>query len=105
MIAEYNAEILRRRARAEGDSIQIRSEGAADGLRIRAIGQARDQKTICKTLTPDDLRFTLHDSENMKVILLPDKLNVPILINTGSDSHRPQNQDALPPGERSLSSR
>ncbi|HXC66327.1 MAG TPA: hypothetical protein VN638_02845 [Nitrospiraceae bacterium] len=105
MIAENNAEIARQRVRAEGDSIRIRSKGEAEGLRIRVIGQAKWQKTVRITLTPDYLRFNLCDSENSKFVLLPDKLNVPILINPGSDTHRPPNQDAPSPGERSLSSR
>ncbi len=85
IIAEKDAEIMRRRARGEGDSIRIRSEGEAEGLKIRASGQAKAQETIAKTLTPEYLRFKLYDSENSKFVLLPDKLNVPILINPGTD--------------------
>jgi regulator of protease activity HflC (stomatin/prohibitin superfamily) len=89
-IASKDAEIARTRAKGEGDSIRIRAEGEAEGLRIRAIGQAKAQETIAKTLTPDYLRFKLYDSQNSKFVLLPDKLNVPILINPGSDqSHQP----------------
>ena len=83
MIAEDNAEIARRRVRAEGDSIRIQSEGKAGGLRTRVIGQAKWQKSVSMTLTPDYLRFNLCDSENSKFVLLPDKLNVPRQKNHG----------------------
>src|SRR6476659_3434513 len=76
VIADRDAEIMRRRAKGEGDSVRIRSEGEAEGLRIRAIGQAKAKETIAKTLTPDYLRFKLYDSQNSKFVLLPDKLNV-----------------------------
>ena len=85
VIADRDAEIMRRRAKGEGDSIRIRAEGEAEGLRIRSTGQAKAQETIGKTLTPDYLRFKLYDSQNSKFVLLPDKLNVPILINPGAD--------------------
>jgi len=84
-IASKDADIARTRAKGEGDSIRIRSEGEAEGLRIRAIGQAKAQETITKTLTPDYLRYKLYDSPNSKLVLLPDKLSVPILVNPGSD--------------------
>jgi prohibitin 1 len=84
-IASKDAEIARTRAKGEGDSIRIRSEGEAEGLRIRAIGQAKAQETITKTLTPDYLRYKLYDSPNSKLVLLPDKLNVPILVSPGQD--------------------
>ena len=88
-IASKDAEIARTRAKGEGDSIRIRAEGEAEGLRIRAIGQAKAQETITKTLTPDYLRYKLYDSPNSKLVLLPDKLNVPILVNPGQDqSHQ-----------------
>jgi regulator of protease activity HflC (stomatin/prohibitin superfamily) len=85
VIADRDAEIMRKRAKGEGDAIQIRSEGEAEGLRIRASGQAKAQETIAKTLTPDYLRFKLYDSQNSKFVLMPDKLNVPVLINPGTD--------------------
>ena len=85
IIAEKDAEIMRRRARGEGDAIRIRSEGEAEGQKIRAAGQAKAQETISKTLTPDYLRFKLYDSANSKFVLLPDKLNVPVLISPGTD--------------------
>ncbi|MDF0652692.1 MAG: peptidase [Nitrospira sp. LK265] len=85
IIAEKDAEIARRRAKGEGDSIRIRAEGEAEGLRIRSVGQAKAQEAITKTLTPEYLRFKLYDSPNSKFVLLPDKLNVPILINPGTD--------------------
>lgn len=88
-IASKDAEIARTRAKGEGDSIRIRAEGEAEGLRIRAIGQAKAQETITKTLTPDYLRYKLYESPNSKMVLLPDKLNVPILVNPGADqSHQ-----------------
>jgi regulator of protease activity HflC (stomatin/prohibitin superfamily) len=85
IIAEKDAEIMRRRAKGEGDSVRIRAEGEAEGLKIRAAGQAKAQETITKTLTPDYLRFKLYDNSNSKFVLLPDKLNVPVIINPGSD--------------------
>ena len=84
-IASKDAEIMRTRAKGEGDSIRIRSEGEAEGLRIRSIGQAKAQETITKTLTAEYLRYKLYDSPNSKLVLLPDKLSVPILVNPGSD--------------------
>lgn len=85
IIAEKDAEIARRRAKGEGDSIRIRSEGEAEGLKIQASGQTKAQETIARTLTPEYLRFKLYDSSNSKFVLLPDKLNVPVLINPGTD--------------------
>ncbi|MFO0698169.1 MAG: prohibitin family protein [Nitrospira sp.] len=94
IIADRDAEIMRRRARGEGDSVRIRSEGEAEGLKIRAAGQAKAQETIAKTLTQEYLRFKLYDSTNSKFVLLPDKLNVPVLINTGTEraSHPPHEE-------------
>ncbi len=86
VIADRDAEIMRRRAKGEGDAIRIRSDGEAEGLRIRAAGQAKAQETIAKTLTADYLRFKLYDSQNSKFVLLPDKLNVPVLINPGTET-------------------
>jgi regulator of protease activity HflC (stomatin/prohibitin superfamily) len=86
VIAEKDAEIARRRARGEGDAIRIRSEGEAEGVRIRAAGQAKAQDIIAKTITPEYLQFKLYDSHNAKFVLLPDKLNVPILINPGMET-------------------
>src|SRR5215831_2966652 len=83
VIAAKDAEIARTRAKGEGDAIRIRAEGEAEGLRIRALGQAKAQDTIAKTLTPDYLRFKLYDSPNAKLVLLPDQLKVPILLNPG----------------------
>jgi regulator of protease activity HflC (stomatin/prohibitin superfamily) len=105
VIADRDAEIMRRRARGEGDSIRIRSEGEAEGLRIRAAGQAKAQETIAKTLTPEFLRFKLYDSQNAKFVLLPDKLNVPIIVNPGSDGPRQLSQEMAPRGDQDLSSR
>lgn len=105
IIAEKDAEIARRRAKGEGDSIRIRSEGEAEGLKIRAAGQAKAQETIAQTLTQDYLRFKLYDSPNAKMVLLPDKLNVPILINSGFDQSRTLPQEGLGRGEEMLSGR
>jgi regulator of protease activity HflC (stomatin/prohibitin superfamily) len=88
-IAAKDAEIMRTRARGEGDSIRIRSEGEAEGLRIRANGQAKAQEAIAKTLTPEYLRFKLYDSPNAKLVLLPDKLQVPLVINPGTPTSGP----------------
>jgi regulator of protease activity HflC (stomatin/prohibitin superfamily) len=98
IIAEKDAEIARRRARGEGDAIRIRSEGEAEGLKIRAAGQAKAQETIAKTLTADYLRFKLYDSTNSKFVLLPDKLNVPLLINPGYDHSTASSPDDVRPG-------
>ena len=81
VIASKNADIARTRAQGEGDAIRIRSEGEAEGVKIRAAGQAKAQETISKTLTPDYLRYKLYDSQNSKLVLLPENLNVPILVN------------------------
>jgi regulator of protease activity HflC (stomatin/prohibitin superfamily) len=82
-IASKDAEIARTRAKGEGDSIRIRAEGEAEGNRIRAIGQAKAQDTITQTLTPAYLLYKMYDSPNSKLILLPDQLKAPILINPG----------------------
>src|SRR5262245_12801839 len=83
LIADKDADIARTRAKGEGDAIRIRADGEAEGMRIRAIGQAKAQETITKTLTPEYLRYKLYDSQNAKMVLLPDHLNVPVLINPG----------------------
>ena len=103
IIAEKDAEIMRRRASGEGDAIRIRSEGEAEGLKIRAAGQAKAQETIAKTLTPEYLRFKLYDSSNSKFVLLPDKLNTPVLINPGTDrdSRHPHDEQFTSPDVRS----
>ena len=88
VIASKDAEIARTRAKGEGDAIKIRAEGEAEGLRIRAIGQAQAQETITKTLTPDYLKYKLYDSPNSKLVIVPDKSNVPIIVNPGSDHSR-----------------
>ncbi|HET6673999.1 MAG TPA: hypothetical protein VFG71_01605, partial [Nitrospiraceae bacterium] len=67
---------------------RIRSEGEAEGLRIRAAGQAKAQETIAKTITPGYLQFKLYDSPNSKFVLLPDKLSMPLLLNPGMDQTR-----------------
>lgn len=89
IIADKDAEIARRRASGEGDAIRIRAQGEAEGLAIRAAGQAKAQETITKTLTPQYLQFKLYDNANSKFVLLPEKLNVPILINPGPDRPHP----------------
>src|SRR5262245_8475404 len=85
-IATKDAEIARTRAKGEGDAIKIRAEGEAEGLRIRAVGQAQAQETITKTLTSSYLQYKLYDSPNSKLILLPDQLKSPILVNPGEHS-------------------
>ena len=102
VIAEKDAEIARRRARGEGDAVRIRSEGEAEGLKIRALGQAKAQETITKTLTGDYLRYKLYDSPNAKMVLLPDNLRVPILINPDQERAAKTSPDALMRGEREI---
>jgi regulator of protease activity HflC (stomatin/prohibitin superfamily) len=90
-IASKDAEIARTRAKGEGDAIRIRADGEAEGVRIRALGQAKAQETITRTLTPAYLQYKLYDSPNSNMILLPDQLKAPILINPGespSAEHR-----------------
>jgi regulator of protease activity HflC (stomatin/prohibitin superfamily) len=87
-IAAKDAEIARTRAKGEGDAIRIRADGEAEGLRIRAVGQAQAQDTITKTLTPDYLKYKLYDSPNAKTIIVPDKLNVPLILSPGADQPR-----------------
>ena len=106
VIAEKDAEIARRRARGEGDAIRIRSEGEAEGLKIRAFGQSEVQETITTTLTAEYLRYKLYDSPNAKMVLLPDNVRVPILINPDqergakatSESHLRVEQESVGPG-------
>lgn len=87
-IANRDADIMRIRAKGEGDAVRIRSEGEAEGMRIRAVGQAKAQDLIAKTLTPAYLRFKLYDSPNSKLVLLPEKLDVPLVINPESVSDK-----------------
>lgn len=94
-IASKDAEIARTRAKGEGDAIRIRAEGEAEGLRIRAMGQAKAQETITKTLTPAYLQYKLYDSPNSKLILLPDQLKTPIVLNPGEPS-RPGSPEPTP---------
>jgi regulator of protease activity HflC (stomatin/prohibitin superfamily) len=72
LIANKDADIARARAMGEGDALQILAEG-----------QAKAQGTITKTLTPEYLRYKLYDSQNSKMVLLPDNLKLPILLNPG----------------------
>ncbi|MCA9472253.1 MAG: prohibitin family protein [Nitrospirales bacterium] len=88
IIANKDAEIARRRAKGEGDSLKIRAEGEAASLRIRAEGQAKAQETIAKTLTDGYLRFKLYDSSNSKFVLLPNNLQVPLVLNPSMASAR-----------------
>ena len=82
IIASRDAEIARRRAKGEGDSLKIRAEGEAESLRIRAEGQAKAQENILKTLTPEYLQYKLYDSQNSKFVILPNNMQVPLLLNT-----------------------
>lgn len=88
VIAQRNAEIARIQAKGEGDALRIRAEGEGESLRIRAIGQSQAQEIITKTLTPDYLKFKLYESPNAKMIIVPDKLNVPIIVSPGVDQPR-----------------
>jgi regulator of protease activity HflC (stomatin/prohibitin superfamily) len=88
LIAQRNAEIARIQAKGEGDALQIRAEGEGESLRIRAKGQSQAQEIITKTLTPEYLKYKLYESPNAKVIIMPDKSNVPIILNPGPDQPR-----------------
>jgi regulator of protease activity HflC (stomatin/prohibitin superfamily) len=88
IIAQRNAEIARIQAKGEGDALRIRAEGEGESLRIRATGQSQAQEIITKTLTPDYLKFKLYESPNAKMIIVPDKLNVPIMVSPGPDQPR-----------------
>jgi len=88
VIAQRNAEIAKIQARGEGDALQIRAEGEGESLRIRAKGQSQAQEIITKTLTPDYLKFKLYESPNAKMIIVPDKSNVPIIVSPGPDQPR-----------------
>jgi len=90
VIAQKDAEIARRRAKGEGDSLRIRAEGEAESLRIRAEGQAKAQENISKTLTPEYLRFKLYDSTNSKFVLLPNNMNMPLLFNAETSTQQTQ---------------
>lgn len=79
-IVGKDAEIARARAVSEGEVI-----------RIQADNQAKAQETITRTLTPEYLRYKLYDSQNSKMVLLPDNLKLPIVINPG------EHQSAQPP--------
>ena len=94
-IASKDAQIARTRAKGEGDAIRIRAEGEAEGLRIRAIGQAQAQTAISKTLTPAYLRYKLYDSQNSRMVLLPENLKAPIIINSG-ESHAAEQRELTP---------
>lgn len=52
-------------------------------MSIRAEGQAKAQTTITKTLTPEYLRYKLYDSQNSKMVLIPENLKLPMLLNPG----------------------
>ena len=85
VIAQRNAEIARIQAKGEGDSLKIRAEGEADSMRIKAAGQSQAQDIITKTLTPDYLRFKLYDNPSSKTIIVPDRLNVPLIVNPDAE--------------------
>ena len=88
VIAQRNAEIARIQAKGEGDALRIRAEGEGESLRIRALGQSQAQEIITKTLTPDYLKYKLYDSNNSKLVIVPDKSSVPIIVSPGSDQPR-----------------
>ena len=64
------------------------AEGESESLRIRAKGQSQAQELITKTLTPEYLKFKLYENPSTKTIIVPDKLNVPIIVNPGADQPR-----------------
>ena len=88
LIAQRNAEIARIQAKGEGDALQIRAEGESESLRIRAKGQSQAQELITKTLTPEYLKFKLYENPSTKTIIIPDKSNVPIIVNPGAEHSR-----------------
>jgi regulator of protease activity HflC (stomatin/prohibitin superfamily) len=88
VIAQRDAEIARIQAKGEGDALRIRAEGEGESVRIRATGQSQAQEIITKTLTPDYLKFKLYENPNTKTIIVPDKLNVPIIVSPGPDQPR-----------------
>ena len=88
IIAQRNADIARIQAKGEGDALRIRAEGEGESLRIRAMGQSQAQEIITKTLTPDYLKYKLYDSPNSKMVIVPDKSNVPIIVSPGTDHPR-----------------
>lgn len=95
-IAKREAEIARIRAQGEGDALRIRAEGEAESVRIRAKGQSNAQEMLAKTLTPEYLRLRLYDSPNSKMILLPENLKVPMVLNPGGvDQTQPLAQGEL----------
>lgn len=61
----------------------------AEIARIRAEGQAKVQETITRTLTPEYLRLKLYDSQNSKMVLVPDNLKLPLAINPGEQQSTP----------------
>lgn len=85
VIAQRNADIAKIQAKGEGDALQIRAEGEGESLRIRAKGQSQAQEIITKTLTPDYLKYKLYESPNSKMIIVPDKSNVPIIVSPGQE--------------------
>ena len=63
----------------------------AEIAHIRAEGQAKVQEVITRTLTPEYLSYKLYDSQNSKMVLLPDNLKLPLVINSGEpQSAQPQ---------------
>lgn len=95
-IAKREGEIAKIRAQAEGDALRMRAEGEADSIRTRAKGQSEAQDMLAKTLTPEYLRLKLYDSPNSKMILLPQNMNVPMVLNPGEpDQSRPLAQGEL----------
>jgi regulator of protease activity HflC (stomatin/prohibitin superfamily) len=88
VIAQRDAEIARIRAKGEGDALRIRAEGESESMRIRATGQSQAQEIITKTLTPEYLKFKLYESPSAKMVIVPEKSNVPIIVNPGSDQPR-----------------
>ncbi|MBK9307936.1 MAG: prohibitin family protein [Nitrospira sp.] len=63
----------------------------AEIARARAESQAKVQETINRTLTPEYLRYKLYDSQTSKMVVLPDNLKLPLVINPGEQqSAQPQ---------------
>jgi regulator of protease activity HflC (stomatin/prohibitin superfamily) len=78
VIAQRNADIARIQAKGEGDSLKIRAGGEADSMRICATGQSQAQEIITK----------LYESPNAKTIIVPEKLNLPLILSPGAEGPR-----------------
>ncbi|HLY74668.1 MAG TPA: prohibitin family protein [Planctomycetota bacterium] len=85
-IAESDAEIARRMAKGQSDSIRIHSEGEAQAILTRAKAQAQAQEALAKTLTPAYLQFKAFDNPATRYYFVPmGKDGLPLIINAGEE--------------------